>query len=157
MDGNSAKKAPVLDHLVGTTNAPSGNKPAPSTEQKTQAKAKPVLASMNGNGPSTGVTKNSAFRDPSGKPIPSAIIQPGNPNQQNNNPQPDNLPQNRRTDKSEFEIELARTLTKLCSSISNMLANKLCNKYLVKFALASQAEESNPITAKPTAPYNLIR
>jgi len=113
MDGNSAKKAPVLDHLVGTTNAPSGNKPAPSTEQKTQAKAKPVLASMNGNGPSTGVTKNSAFRDPSGKPIPSAIIQPGNPNQQNNNPQPDNLPQNRRTDKSEFEIELARTVNKI--------------------------------------------
>jgi hypothetical protein len=112
MDGNSAKKAPVLDHLVGT-NAPSGNKPAPSTEPQTQAKAKPVLASMNGNNPSAGATKNSAFRDPSGKPIPSAIIQPGNQSQQSNSAQAEIHPQNRRTDKSEFEIELARTVNKI--------------------------------------------
>ncbi|NNC69037.1 MAG: hypothetical protein HKN83_13495 [Gammaproteobacteria bacterium] len=113
MDGNNAKKAPVLDHLVGTTNAPLGNKPTSSTKQQTQAKAKPVLASMKGDNPPTGATKNSAFRDPSGKPIPSAIIQPENQNQQNENPQDGNQPQNRRTDKSEFEIELARTVNKI--------------------------------------------
>lgn len=113
MDGNSAKKAPVLDNLVGTSNASSGNKTAPTSEQQHQGKAKPVLTSMNGNNPTNSATKNSAFRDSSGKPIPSTIVQPGNPNQLNNNPQPDNLPQNRRTDKSEFEIELARTVNKI--------------------------------------------
>ena len=88
MDGNSAKKAPVLDHLVGTTNAPNGKNPATPTPSQTTAK--PVLASMNGASP-----------------------QSGKPAQQTSNPQADQLPQNRRTDKSQFEIELTKTVNKI--------------------------------------------
>ena len=79
MDGNSAKKAPILDHLVGTTNAPSdGNKP--------------TLASMNG----TATASKSVS-------TPTAEV----------NSQVDKQPQNRRTDKSQFEIELTNTVNRI--------------------------------------------
>ncbi len=92
MDGNSAKKAPVLDHLVGTGSVPSNDKPTPKPEPQT-AQVKPVLATMNGND----TTSNSA-------PIPAV---------QNTTKQAVNAPQNRRTDKSEFEIQLTKTVNKI--------------------------------------------
>ena len=82
MDGNSAKKAPVLDHLVDTASVPTN----PSKPQI--SKAKPVLATMNGNGASAEPTQNATI-------------------------QAENTPQNRRTDKSQFEIELTKTVHKI--------------------------------------------
>jgi len=80
MDGNNAKKAPVLDHLVKTSDAATGNSSTPPPSA-----AKPTLASMNGK--STPV--------------------------QNANPETENQPNNRRTDKSQFEIELTRTVNEI--------------------------------------------
>ena len=90
MDGNSAKKAPVLDNIVGTSNTPIGNKPTLSrqTQAQTLTQAKPVVTSMNGNGASTSTAQA----------IQNAAIQA------------EKSPQNRRTDKSQFEIELTRTV-----------------------------------------------
>ena len=86
MDGNSAKKAPILDHLVDTSDAAASQKTASSTLGQDTKKntSKPVLASMNGT-----YTKQSS------------------------NPQVENIPQNRRTDKSEFEIELTKTVNRI--------------------------------------------
>lgn len=94
MDGNSAKKAPVLDHLVGTSNPPTGNKPTLSrpTQAQTLSQDKPVVTSMNGNGTSASSTAQA---------IRNAAIQA------------EKSPQNRRTDKSEFEIELTKTVNKI--------------------------------------------
>ena len=86
MDGNSAKKAPVLDHLVDTKNS-STVKPTPAAAptQQPQSGNKPVLASMNGVHAST----------------------------QDNSAQEESEPKNRRTDKSEFEIELTKTVNRI--------------------------------------------
>ena len=85
MDGNSAKKAPVLDHLVDTQNSPRIKPNSPTATQQPPSGSKPVLASMNG-----------AYT-----PSP------------NNRPQEDSEPKNRRTDKSEFEIELTKTVNRI--------------------------------------------
>ena len=92
MDGNSAKKAPVLDNIVGTSNAPIGDKPTPPrpTQAQMHTPAKPVVTPMNGN------------RAPAS--TAQAI--------QNEAIQAESAPQNRRTDKSEFEIELTNTVNK---------------------------------------------
>jgi hypothetical protein len=93
MDGNSAKKAPILDNLVGTSNTPIGNKPTLSrpTQAQTLTQAKPAVTSMNGNGASASNAQ--------------AI--------QNTATQAEKSPQNRRTDKSEFEIELTKTVREI--------------------------------------------
>ncbi|MGH1538089.1 MAG: hypothetical protein ACRBDX_08605 [Gammaproteobacteria bacterium] len=88
MDGNSANKAPVLDNLVATENAPTSNNFTPTTPPQTTAK--PTLASMNG----AAAASNSA--SPAGT-----------------NSATDNPPQNRRTDKSQFEIELTKTVNRI--------------------------------------------
>ncbi len=89
MDGNSAKKAPVLDHLVDTSSTSA--KPASDTESN-----KPVLASMNG-----AYTPSSS----------SKLNRPAT--QQPSNKKPEIHPQNRRTDKSEFELELTKTVNRI--------------------------------------------
>ncbi len=92
MDGNSAKTAPVLDHLVATGSVSSSNKSTPILQTQ-NLQAKPVLATTNGSGaPKT--------------PVPKAVVQ-------NTTTQTDNAPQNRRTDKSEFEIQLTNTVNKI--------------------------------------------
>ncbi|MEJ2116265.1 MAG: hypothetical protein P8X88_09565 [Gammaproteobacteria bacterium] len=79
MDGNRAKKEPILDHLEGTTNAPSsGNKP--------------TFASMNGE-----ANANNSVS------APNAEL----------NSQADKQPKNRRTDKSQFEIELTNMVNRI--------------------------------------------
>jgi hypothetical protein len=91
MDGNNAKKAPVLDYLVATTNSPTNKKAVPTTPpQATQPR--PGLATMNNNG---------ASARPAANPIRNTTMQT------------ENMPQNRRTDKSEFEIELTKTVNKI--------------------------------------------
>jgi hypothetical protein len=116
MDGNSAKKAPVLDHLVGTTGTPNNNNPLngntgqtkPNTQanSKTHSQAKPVLTSMNG--------ANSSSNPSISKTQPrKSSLHSANPDSANANPQVEDLPKNRRTDKSQFEIELARTVNKI--------------------------------------------
>ena len=85
MDGNSAKKAPVLDHLVDTKNSPRIKPAESATAQQPQTGSKPVLASMNGVYSST----------------------------QNNQAKEEAEPKNRRTDKSEFEIELTKTVNRI--------------------------------------------
>jgi hypothetical protein len=92
MDGNSAKKAPVLDQLVGTKKESPKQKSIPiPRHQPTQAK--PVLATMNGNGATHAATPAHT--------VQSATTPMGD------------APQNRRTDKSEFEIELTNTVNKI--------------------------------------------
>ncbi len=85
MDGNSAKKAPVLDHLVDTKNSPRIKPAETATAPQPQTSSKPVLTSMNG-----------AYS-------PS----------QKNQTQEEEEPKNRRTDKSEFEIELTKTVNRI--------------------------------------------
>ncbi len=92
MDGNSAKKAPVLDHLVGTGSVSTNNKSAPIPQSQT-AQTKPILATMNGNGAPKVPAPNTA--------VQNATTPAGT------------APQNRRTDKSEFEIELTQTVNKI--------------------------------------------
>ena len=89
MDGNSAKKAPVLDHLVDTNSASTEQNVAPSAPES-------VLTPMNG-----AYTPNTATKpvQPTAQPSSSAI--------------PHIHPNNRRTDKSEFEIELTKTVNKI--------------------------------------------
>ncbi len=100
MDGISAKKAPVLDHLVDTNNAMTSKNttaqpPQNLPQSPSQNPTKPVLASMNG-----------AYT-----PNPAVKPQPVTP--QAELPKAENTPQNRRTDKSEFEIELTKTVNKI--------------------------------------------
>jgi hypothetical protein len=100
MDGNSAKKAPVLDHIVSTNNASNGQ-PAP-TPPPSPIAAKPLQSASNG--------VNSAL----GNPQRQAKKQTSQPiRQEANKPQAGNVPQNRRTDKSQFEIELTKTVNKI--------------------------------------------
>lgn len=116
MDGNSAKKAPILDHLVSTTSAPISNKPLNDTDSQSKpnpkdnpqanSNTKPVLASMNGANSSSNPSISMA------KPTQSSATT-ANPDPANAKPIVENLPQNRRTDKSQFEIELARTVNKI--------------------------------------------
>ena len=91
MDGNNSKKAPVLDYLVATTNPPTNNKVTPATPPQS-AQPKPGLATMDNNG---------ASARPAAIPIQNAKMQT------------ENTPQNRRTDKSQFEIELTKTVNKI--------------------------------------------
>ena len=96
MDGNSAKKAPVLDHLVDTKTASAKQNKAPTASQ-----SQSVLAPMNG-----AYTPNSAS-----KPAQPSATQPTV--QAPSTRVPDIHPNNRRTDKSEFEIELTNTVHKI--------------------------------------------
>lgn len=91
MDGNSAKKAPVLDHLVAT----SSNQTSATPEQSVHPK--PLFATINDNATS---------------PLNGAS-QTENPSKQTNSIASEEPPQNRRTDKSQFEIELAETVNKI--------------------------------------------
>jgi hypothetical protein len=114
MDGNSAKKAPILDHLVSTTSTPKTNNPVngaasqtnPLAQSQTESQTNPILASMNGANSSS--TPSIAKAQPSQTSSLSA-----NQDSVNAKLQAENLPQNRRTDKSQFEIELARTVNKI--------------------------------------------
>ena len=99
MDGNSAKKAPVLDHLVSTNNAPKGQTVA---SPPSPIAAKPLQAASNGANPQTG-------HSPQPAPLPTQ--QQSSPAA--NKPQAENVPQNRRTDKSQFEIELTNTVNQI--------------------------------------------
>ena len=100
MDGNSAKKVPILDHLVDTKDTKPDSKTAtqqadPLAQNTEQTTAKPVLTSMNG-----AYTPNQGVKP---QPVPP----------QAKNTKPDIAPQNRRTDKSEFEIELTKTVNEI--------------------------------------------
>jgi hypothetical protein len=95
MDGNSANKVPVLDHLVSTNNAPNGQ-PAPTAPPLIAAK--PLPSSTNGANPQMGKPA---------QPINQQV------SQQASKPQAVNLPQDRRTDKSQFEIELTNTVNQI--------------------------------------------
>lgn len=95
MDGNSAKKAPVLDHLVSTNNAPNGQ---PVATPPSPITAKPLSSAANGTKPALG--------------NPPRQVQQQN-SREANKPQAGNVPQNRRTDKSKFEIELTDTVNKI--------------------------------------------
>jgi hypothetical protein len=96
MDGNNAKKAPLLDELVGTHKEPSNHK-SKAIPQRQYPQAKPVLATMNGT-----INGNDANH----VPTPAHAVQ-------NSTTPTAKAPQNRRTDKSEFEIELAHTVNKI--------------------------------------------
>lgn len=91
MDGISAKKVPVLDRLVDTpgktTKAPMPPKPKPQLQQQTTP-AKPTLASTHGVGQAN---------QPKSNTTPQIIVPP----------------KNRRTDKSQFEIELTQIVNKI--------------------------------------------
>jgi len=91
MDGNSAKKAPVLDHLVDTSNA----QPDSTSNSVGQKKASnlPLWASANNNEALNGTSPNPQSNK---TPAPSS-----------------NIPQNRHTDKSQFELELTETVNRI--------------------------------------------
>ena len=95
MDGNSAKKAPVLDHLVSTNNAPKGQ---PVATPPSPIAAKALRSASNGAKPANGNPPR-----PASQPV----------NQETNKSPAGNMPQNRRTDKSQFEIELTKTVNKI--------------------------------------------
>lgn len=88
MDGNSAKKAPVLDHLVDTANSPKTNPDNPAPQSNATAVKRMVVTAING-------------QQPASKPAPGQA------------PDPQDVPQNRRTDKSQFEIELTKTVNRI--------------------------------------------
>ena len=94
MDGNSAKKAPVLDHLVDTKTASSKQNKAPTASQS-------VLTSMDG-----AYTPNTSSKPAQPTAAQSTVQAPSTR-------VPDIHPNNRRTDKSEFEIELTNTVHKI--------------------------------------------
>ena len=89
MDGNSAKKAPVLDHLVDTANSPKTNPDNPAPQSNAAAVRKMVVTAINGQ------------QQPATKSSPSQV------------PLQQDVPQNRRTDKSQFEIELTKTVNRI--------------------------------------------
>lgn len=94
MDGNSAKKAPVLDHLVDTSNA----KPGGTSNSAGQKKASnlPLWASANNNEAMKKQNGNSPDTQSNKTPAPSPSV-----------------PQNRHTDKSQFELELTETVNRI--------------------------------------------
>ena len=87
MDGNSAKKAPILDRLVGTSNDAVNASTAPIAPSQTKL-VDPTLASNNGMN-QTNRAKNT-----------TPVQQPP-------------TPKNRRTDKSQFEIELTQIVNRI--------------------------------------------
>jgi len=91
MDGNSAKKAPVLDHLVDKLSAKTSN--ATSTAGQKKASNMPLWATANDSGSSNATNDHATANG--NEPSLS---------------KPTSLPQNRRTDKSKFEIELTKTV-----------------------------------------------
>jgi|GEM_PF-1975948 len=100
MDGNRAKKAPVLDHLVGALNA--STRATPDSVDKNKTTNLPLWASANNNGEMNGAMGNSPDTDNS----------PAGSNGKSTEPSP-SLPQNRHTDKSKFELELTQTVHKI--------------------------------------------
>ncbi len=88
MDGNSAKKAPVLDHLVDTASSPSTNPGNPTPQHNASAVKRMVISAIHG-------------QQAASEPLPGT-----QPTQQD-------IPQNRRTDKSKFEIELTKTVNRI--------------------------------------------
>lgn len=111
MEGNSAKKAPVLDHLVSTNNAPKGQSVGQSVAKPpSPISAQPLRSAGQAN---SQATSQPTGQQPS-KPAQAAQQQ----NQQEATPEVPTaqnaaMPQNRRTDKSQFEIELANTVNKI--------------------------------------------
>lgn len=88
MDGNSANKAPVLDHLVDTSSVPASSPTSPPPQPNNQVTKKIIITAVNNTQKQAEAMQNDA-------------------------PVGQNIPHNRRTDKSEFEIELTKTVTRV--------------------------------------------
>jgi len=106
MDGNSAKKAPILDHLVDTSNADSGNESDAVDPKK--ASNLPLWAVANRNGAQNNANGNEA----DGNAF-NAQNTTSKKNLEPNAASTQNHPQNRRTDKSKFELELTQTVNRI--------------------------------------------
>lgn len=112
MDGNSAKKAPVLERLVNTPPSAGvpqkpamAQKPAATVPQNKLAQAqKPNLPPTNGNGQ---VKQNRTTA------IESL-----------------DTPKNRRTDKSQFELELAQIVHKIMSQYIGQASEEIVSQVL---------------------------
>ena len=133
MDGNSAKKAPVLDHLVSTNHAPKGQ---PAATPPSPIAAKAILSST--NDPST----NSMNPQTSTQQQIQQAIQP-QINQSADPSQVGNTPQNRRTDKSQFEIELTKTVNKIMLEHFEYASEQIVSQVLseVRARLPGQRKE----------------
>ena len=106
MDANSAKQVPVLDSLVDTQKTNSNTVATPAAPVN-NAVTKPKVATVNGMKPSSSpqVNNGTTVQDP-------------------------NLPQNRRTDKSLFEIELNDIVQKIMAQYFQQASEKIVQEVL---------------------------
>ena len=104
MEGNSAKKVPILDSLVDTPRKDSGSVSAPPA-QLNNAVAKPNVSPVNGMKPRPQVNN--------GTTVQSA-----------------DLPQNRRTDKSQFEIELTDIVQRIMAQYFQKASEQIVQEVL---------------------------
>ena len=120
MEGNSAKKAPVLDRLVDT-------KPSTAMPKKTAAniaqtkpvpQQKPAVALKQNQAPKTANTpaiNGGALAKDNGTTIESL-----------------DTPKNRRTDKSQFEIELTQIVNRIMSQYFAKASEQIVQQVLLE-------------------------
>ena len=107
MDGNSAKKVPFIDRLRDTTVKANGGSKSTSTSASQNESEKPKLAPSNGTNPVV---------------IPPEVKAA----------QPVETPKNRRTDKSQFEIELTQIVNRLIAKHISTASEEIVKEVLVE-------------------------
>lgn len=107
MDGNNAKKVPFLDRLIDAPVKANGGSKSTATSTSQNKSKKPKLASSNGTNPVV---------------IPPEV----------ETAQPVETPKNRRTDKSQFEIELTQIVNRLISKHISSASEEIVKEVLVE-------------------------
>ena len=107
MGGNSAKKVPFLDRLIDTPVKANGGSQSAATSFNQNKSETPKLASSNGTNPVE---------------IPAEVEAA----------QPVETPKNRRTDKSQFEIELTQIVNRLISKHISGASEEIVKEVLLE-------------------------
>ena len=117
MEGNSAKKAPVLDRLVDTTPRTTvAQKPAATLTQKQPAQPpKPAIPVTNNQPPKPNIAaSNGTSPAKNGTTVVESL----------------ETPKNRRTDKSQFEIELTQIVNRIMSQYIGQASEQIVQQVL---------------------------
>ncbi len=120
MDGNSAKKVPLLDRLIDSSaKASGGPQPQPAASSLNQNKSEtPKLASSN---------------ESDSVEIPPEVEAA----------QPVETPKNRRTDKSQFEIELTQIVNRLMSKHISAASEEIVKEVLLEVRARLPGQRKN--------------
>ena len=147
MEGNSAKKVPTLDRLVDTASASTSAQPqkpaVPLAQNQPNSQQKPVVPQAQGaqlQKPVVPKTQNQgAQQQPVAPNTQNQTTKPILTNTNGNTPikkensttvESLDTPQNRRTDKSQFEIELTQIVNRIMSQYIGQASEQIVQQVL---------------------------